>query len=82
MNISEASWPILIKFYVNHHWVGGLIVLGFGADCIKIVVFVATDLQLEKHKKNSSPKPQGPELLYFVTYVAMFGSLLCKSCQL
>ena len=24
------------------------------------------DLQLEKHKKKSSPKPYGPELSYFV----------------
>ena len=24
------------------------------------------DLQWEKHKKSSSPKPQGPELSYFV----------------
>ena len=23
LNISEASWPILIKFYVLHHWGGG-----------------------------------------------------------
>ena len=23
-NISEASGPIVFKFYVNHHWVGGL----------------------------------------------------------
>ena len=25
------------------------------------------DLQWEKHKKKSSPKPQGPELSYFVS---------------
>ena len=41
---SEASWPILIKVYMNHHWVGVLIVLGFGADCIKIVVSMATHI--------------------------------------
>ena len=23
LNISEASWPILIKFYVYYHWGGG-----------------------------------------------------------
>ena len=34
---------ILIKFNVNHHWVGELIALGFVADCIKIVVYMATD---------------------------------------
>ena len=43
INISEASGPILIKFDMNNHWVGGLIALGFGADCIKIVVSIATD---------------------------------------
>ena len=42
-NISRASGLILIKFYVNHHWVGGLTGLGFGADCIKIVVSIAID---------------------------------------
>ena len=40
--------------------------LGFGADCIKIVVSMATDrsidLQLEKLKKSSSLKPLGPQL--------------------
>ena len=24
MNISETSWPILIKFHLEHHWGGGL----------------------------------------------------------
>ena len=23
LNISEACWPILIKFYEQHHWDGG-----------------------------------------------------------
>ena len=32
---SVASLAIL-KFYVNHHWVGGLTALGFETDCIKI----------------------------------------------
>ena len=39
--------------------------LGFGADCIKIVVSMATDRshrQWEKLKKSSSLKPQGPQL--------------------
>ena len=42
-NITEASGPILIKFYVDHHWAGGLTALGFGADCMKIVVSMATN---------------------------------------
>ena len=28
---------------MNHHWVEGLITFGFGGDCIKIVVRMATD---------------------------------------
>ena len=24
MNISETSWPIVIKFHLEHHWGGGL----------------------------------------------------------
>ena len=24
MNISETSWPIIIKFHQEHHWGGGL----------------------------------------------------------
>ena len=55
-NISKASRPILIKFDVNHNWVGGLMALGFGADFIKIVVSMATDrshrLIMGKTKKN------------------------------
>ena len=65
-NISEASRPILIKFNVNHNWVGGLMALGFGADHIKIVVSMEQigpiDLQWEKLKKSSSLKPLGPQL--------------------
>ena len=34
-NISEASWPISIKFYIKHHWDGGKAALGFGADLIR-----------------------------------------------
>ena len=30
MNISETSWPIIIKFHQKHYWGGGLIALGFG----------------------------------------------------
>ena len=32
MNISEASWPIAIKFYLKHHWGGGKAAWGFGKD--------------------------------------------------
>ena len=27
----EASWPVLIKYYILHHWSGGKAALGFGA---------------------------------------------------
>ena len=30
MNISETSWPIIIKFHQEHHWGGGLTALDFG----------------------------------------------------
>ena len=30
MNISETSWPIIIKFHQEHHWGKGLTALGFG----------------------------------------------------
>ena len=43
MNISETSWPIVIKFYLEHHWGGGLVALGFGPDRIKTLVSMATD---------------------------------------
>ena len=54
MNISEASRPILMKFDVNHQWVGGLIVSGFRADCITIVVSMATD---SSHIRAMGKKP-------------------------
>ena len=58
---SETSGSILIKFNVNHHFVwGGVIALGFGADCIKIVVSMATDsshrLTMGKTKKKNKKK--------------------------
>ena len=43
MNISETSWPIIIKFHQEHHWDGGLTVLGFGLDRIRTLVSMATD---------------------------------------
>ena len=46
------------------------VALGFGPGRIRTMVSMATapiDLQWETHKKkSSSPKPQGPELSYFV----------------
>ena len=43
---------------MTHHWVGGLFALGFGADCIKIVVSIATDsshrLTMGKTKKKKN----------------------------
>ena len=30
-DFKEARVPVFIKFNLNHHWVGGLIALGFGA---------------------------------------------------
>ena len=43
MNISETSWPIIIKFHQEHHWGGGLTDLGFGLDRIRTLVSMATD---------------------------------------
>ena len=43
MNISETSWPIIIKFHLKHHWGGGLASLGFGPDRIRTLVSMATD---------------------------------------
>ena len=43
MNISETSWPIIIKFHLKHYWGGGLVALGFGPDWIKTLVSMQTD---------------------------------------
>ena len=43
MNISEASWPIAIKFYLKHHWGRGKAAWGFGADQFRTLVSMATD---------------------------------------
>ena len=43
MNISETSWPIIIKFHQEYHWGGGLTALGFGLDRIRTLVSMATD---------------------------------------
>ena len=61
--------PILIKFNVNHNWVGGLMALGFGADCIQIVVSMATDrshrLTMGKTKKIFFSETTRPTALIF-----------------
>ena len=43
LNISETSWPIVIKFHQKHHWAGGLAALGLGPDWMKTLVSMATD---------------------------------------
>ena len=43
LNISEASWPVLIILYVQHHWGEGQAAQGFGADWIKTLVSMATE---------------------------------------
>ena len=42
-NISANSGPIVTKFYLKHHWVGGKDALGFGLDRIRTLVSMATD---------------------------------------
>ena len=43
MNISETSWPIIMKFHQKHHWGGELTALGFRLDWIRTLVSMATD---------------------------------------
>ena len=43
MNISETSWPIVIKFHHKHHLGGGLAALSFEPDRIRTLVYMATD---------------------------------------
>ena len=43
MNISETSGPIVTKFYLKLHWVGGKDALGSGPDRIRTLVSMATD---------------------------------------
>ena len=42
-NISATSGPIVTKFYLKQHWVGGKDALDFGLDRIRTVVSMATD---------------------------------------
>ena len=43
MNISKTNGSIATKFYLKHHWVGGLAALGFGPDRIRTLVSMATE---------------------------------------
>ena len=43
MNISATSWPIGMKFYLQHHWGGGKASVGFDPDLIRTLVSMATD---------------------------------------
>ena len=72
LNIPKTTRPIVIKFYLKHHCGGGKVVLGFGPGRVRILVSMSTDsshrltMGKKNKKKSSSPKPQGPELSYFV----------------
>ena len=54
MNISETSWPVAIKFHLEHHWGEGLSVLGFGPDRIRTMISMATD---SSHRVKMGKKP-------------------------
>ena len=43
MNISATSWPIGMKFYLQHHWGGGKASVRFDLDWIRTLVSMATD---------------------------------------
>ena len=43
MNISATSRPIATQFYLDHHWGGGKVALGFWLDRIRTLVSMATD---------------------------------------
>ena len=43
MNISETNGSMANKFYLKHHWGGGLAALGFGPDRIRTLVSMATE---------------------------------------
>ena len=43
MNISKTNGSIAAKFYLKHHWGGGLNALGFGPDRIRTLVSMATE---------------------------------------
>ena len=43
MNMSKTMQPIVIKFYLKHHWGGGKPAKCFGPDRIRTLVSMATD---------------------------------------
>ena len=43
MNISANSGPIVTKFYLKLHWVGGKAAICFGSDRSRTLVSMATD---------------------------------------
>ena len=43
MNISAASWPFGIKFYLKHHCGWGKASVGFDLDWIRTLVSMTTD---------------------------------------
>ena len=43
MNTAETSWPINIKFHLEHYWGEELAKLGFGLNQIRTLVSMATD---------------------------------------
>ena len=46
MNISDTSWSIAIKFYLNHQCGGRKATLGFGLDRIRTHISMATNISL------------------------------------
>ena len=43
MNISETNGLIATKFYLKHHWGGGLTAIGIWPDRIRTLVSMATE---------------------------------------
>ena len=43
MNISGTNGSIATKFYLKHHWGGGLAAYGFGPERIRTLVSMATE---------------------------------------
>ena len=55
-NISETNGSIATKFYLKHHWGGGLAALGFEPDWIRTLVSMATESSHRvKMEKTLSP---------------------------
>ena len=42
MNISKTTWPIIIKFHLEHYWGRGLTALSFGLDSITDFVVICS----------------------------------------